>query len=290
MTTVDTFAAAFNRWPTSYRNWCPIISVPALPYSKFYNIEDSARPGFSKDGTGAAKIAIAKTESTANMAWIHYDIEISYMDMEAARESNTPLLEQIIAEGLTKMDLEIERVIFQGLSTDEGSVAINGFFDSGTNIASADAWDTAPNPVEHVVDAVASLNSYGYKEPFDWVCSLSLKPGLQKLHNAASDLSVANLIKQNYDIGNIYYQTHGTSTDLICYPLPLDTAQEGVWTMFQGNNKDNFRLAEAFRPWVRFDQNLNTRDNMFYGRIDWMGTIQIPRPKSITKHINVTLT
>jgi hypothetical protein len=287
LTTIDTFASQYNRWPTSYREWCPIITVPAIPYSKFYSIVDSARPGFSKDGTGTSKLAVAKQEHTANLVWIKYNIEIPYTDMIAARANNTPLLEQTLAEGLNKIDLEIERIIFQGLANEDGAIAISGLMDSGQNVTSADKWSTAPAPIEHMADGVLALNSYGYKEPFDVICSLSLKPDMQKLHNAASDMGHNKIVGANYDISNIYYAKHGASTDLKCYPLPAATSHDGVWVMVQGNNPQNFRLAEAFRPWIRMDSAVNTKDNMFFGRIDWMGTIQQPRVEATCHHLDV---
>ena len=286
LTLVDNVAANFERWPTSYRNWCPTISIDPLPYTEFYALTDANRPAFSKDGSYGAKLAVAKTKGTANTVWIKYDIEIPYAAMVAARKNGTPLLEQTVSEGLTKVDLEIESLIFKGLASETDAVAINGLCDVGTDTSvldDANAWDTPPAPFTNMRHNIAALEALGYTGPYTMVASVNLKTGAANLHNAAADKSHIELARELLGIDTVGWAVNGTSTDLICYPLPAAAADDGVALYFQTRNPDNFRLAEAWRPRLQMYNNgvLNPKTMCFEGKIDWMGTIQILRSAGI---------
>jgi hypothetical protein len=292
ITLIETAASDYAQWGTSYRQWCPITTIPATYYTKFYTMDAVTRPGFSKDGSYSMGMAVSKQENSSTLTWMRFKFEIPYQEMESARLSGVPYWSQYVTAAMTKLDHEIERLIIQGVDADEDSPSINGMFDSGSdmNNATCDAalWNTAPAPITHCGQAVNAMVAAGFEPPYNWILSINLLSGMKQLHNAASDLSCEDICRTNYNINGVFYGRTGTTTDLITYSFPTPATDDALYLMFKPDVQ-NFRLAQVFAPRIKMNPELDQGSNRYIGYAEWLGTVEIPRGTSIQWNNDVDL-
>lgn len=287
--TIEKAAHDFPELGGTVRQWIPRKKVPHAYATEWFTLNRVTRPQSSKFGRPGMGVRTARTAAEANSVYFRFDITWDFTEVEMARNAGVPIQTEDVRTARRQMEMEISRLVYQGLDDD---VYIAGLLDSGEDTDSGlddDLWDTVGEPIEHANQGTKDLIANHFPPPYIWVLSWNLWGGLAIKHNAAVDLSTREYIAKAYQVAPIYFEQNGTSTDLIVYPLPPATTDDGVWLMLKPA-MENFRLEEMTDGIeLHIDPKLDQDDMVYRAIMLWHGTLAIVQASSIVFEPDVDL-
>jgi len=295
---VTDFAMAANNYvklETSYTDLLPIKKIDDCYKHTWYVSTEFDGPQSSKDGREGYDVRTARTENSANVASLVYTFEIPRVEATMAQNAGVPLWSENVGNGLRKMNANICNWITTGTNAWD-KVAITGMYTGGTVCATAlDAiyWSTATSAFQHANAAFGQLNGYGFKGPFHWVLSSSLRSGLNIKYGAGDPSQIEMLDPFEVPKENlIFLEGSGISTTattrMNLYPMGSPAGDDGTW-LFYKKDPNYAYVAEVMPITTTISPELDVRRQCYHGRIEWRGTVAIVQAHSICYEEQVDL-
>ena len=281
---------------TAYGDILPIKRIPDGYTHTWYVSTEIDGPESSKDGRAPYDVRTARTPNSANIHSFVYTFEIPRVEVTMALNAGVPIWSENVGNAIRKMNDAILLLQIRGSQTWD-NVSITGMYGGGTDVNAgldATAWDTPPAPIlNHLSAGFGDLHTAGYKEPFTWLLSSVLKPGLIAKYGAG-DPSMQTMTQDfgvaPADIIFLPGTTDSTvaNTRTLLKPMGAATGDDGLWFLYKRDPNYAY-LAEVFAPTTTLDPALVTRLQSYHGRIEWRGTVAIVQASSISWEDQVDL-
>jgi hypothetical protein len=273
---------------SSYRQWCPVVSIPDGYTHEWYIQTKVPGAESSKDGRDYKNVQTAYTTATADIQSYRYGFSIPRVVVEMSRNAGKDIWGDNIAAALKHLDLDIAHLVLEG-SHSWDKVTINGLRDGGTDIGGTtdgDAWGTVTKPFTNANECWQAMSSAGFQGPYNWIVSDNVGLYLNSKYGAG-DPAEKLIIQETFDV-TIYLEDIGTSTELTTYPIAPASADDGVFFWVK-SDPSVFYLAEVFAPKVTLNPTLNEKLNAFEGYIEWRGTVAVVQATGIqyTNSVNI---
>jgi len=287
---VTDFAMAANdyvKYETPYTEILPIKRIKDCYVHKWYKSTEVDGPESSKDGRAGYDVRVARTEGEANVESLVYTFEIPRVEVTMAQNAGVPIWSENVGNSIRKMNDTICNHITTG-TNDWDKVAITGMYTGGTVVSTAlDAvkWETATSVLLHAKAGFADLFAAGYKPPYTWALSTSLRPGMNVKYGAGDPAQIDML--EPYGISQsdlIFLAGSGSSatatTRMNLYPMGTPVGDEGTWLMYK-KDPNNAYLAEVMPITTTINPELDMRRQCYHGRVEWRGTVAIVQATSL---------
>lgn len=287
---VTSFIMAANDYvalETPYTEILPIKKIDDCYVHKWYVSTEVDGPESSKDGRAGYDVRTARTEGEANVASLVYTFEIPRVEATMAQDAGVPIWSENVGNAIRKMNANICNWITTGTNAWD-KVAITGMYSGGTIAAtdlSAVKWDTATSVLLHAKAGFDQLHDYGYKGPYNWTLSSSLRSGMNVKYGAGDPAQIDMLDPYSIPKSNLMFLkgsgVHTTATTRMnLYPMGTPVGDEGTWLMYK-KDPNNAYLAEVMPITTTIKPELDFRRQCYHGRIEWRGTIAIVQATSI---------
>ena len=287
---VTAFAMAANNYvalETPYTQLLPIKRIAECYKHTWYVSTEVDGPESSKDGRMGYDVRTARTAASANVESLVYTFEIPKVEVEMAQNAGVPLWSENVGNAIRKLNANICNHITTGTNSWD-KVAITGMYTGGTVCATAlDAvkWNTATSVTLHAKAGFDQLFDYGYKPPFTWILSSSLRSGMNVKYGAGDPAQIDMLEPYGISKSDLIFLkgsgSSGTSTTRMnLYPMGSPAGDEGTWLMFKKDPNYAY-LAEVQPITTTILPELDVRNQCYHGRVSWRGTIAIVQATSI---------
>jgi hypothetical protein len=222
-------------------SWIPTKPLPDAKIVKDYELQRTEPIEGSLFGSSVTYVSTSMEETTRPVLTWRAGVSVNKNELNMAKEHGFDMLKNFLLPPLRTLNMQTAQLIFQGTTAARDKVAIDGMIDLGTDTDAGlddDPWDTAAEPIEHVVAGVKDLIDQGYMPPYTMIMSADLLTGYHALHNAAGGLTEAmlaagvglNSTSIRY-IDRAVFAAHGTDASHVVYPLPAATTDDGVWIL-----------------------------------------------------------
>lgn len=288
---VTDFAMAANDYvklESPYTDILPIKRINDCYVHKWYVSTEVEGPQSSKDGRDAYDVRVARTENEANVASLVYTFEIPRVEVTMAQNAGVPIWSENVGNSIRKMNDNICNWITTGTNAWD-KVAITGMYTGGTVVSTAlDAikWDSATSVTQHAAAGFGDLHAAGFKGPFHWVLSSSLRTGMNVKYGAGDPAQIDMLDPYEIPKENLTFLAGSglnttATTRMALYPMGTPAGDEGTWLMYK-KDVNNAYLAEVMPITTTIKPDLDFRRQCYHGRIEWRGTIAIVQATSIS--------
>ena len=276
----------YVKYEIPYTSILPIKRIPECYVHKWYVSTEVDGPESSKDGRAGYDVRVARTEGEANVASLVYTFELPRNEVEMAQQAGVPIWSENVGNSLRKLNDNICNWILTGTNSWD-KVAITGMYTGGTVCVTAlDAvkWDTATSPLLHAKAGFSQLFDYGYKPPYNWLLTTSLRSGLNVKYGAGDPAQIEMLgpygVAGNLDFVKGSGASTTATTRMNLYPAGTPAGDEGMWWMYK---KDpNYAYVAEVKPiTTTINPELDFRRQCYHGRIEWRGTVAIVQSTSI---------
>jgi len=287
---VTDFAMAANdyvKFETPYTSILPIKKIAQCYKHTWYVSTEVDGPESSKDGRAGYDVRVARTENSANVISYVYTFEIPKVEVEMAQNAGVPIWSENVGNATRKLNDTICNLITTG-SNSWDKVAITGMYTGGTVCSTAlDAvkWETATSVLLHAKAGFADLHAAGYKGPYHWCLSTSLRPGMNVKYGAGDPAQIDMLAPYEVPTSNLLFLAgSGASTTattrMNLYPMGTPAGDEGTWLMYKKDPNYAY-VAEVHPITTTINPELDVRNQCYHGRVAWRGTVAIVQATSI---------
>lgn len=288
---VTDFAMAANnyvKYETPYTEILPIKPIDDCYTHKWYVSTEVDGPESSKDSRGVYDVRTARTENSANVQSLIYTFEIPRNEVVMAQNAGVPIWSENVGNALRKENDAICNMITTGTNAWD-KVAITGMYTGGTVVSTAlDAvkWETATSVLLHAKAGFADLHAAGYKPPYNWTLSTSLRPGMNVKYGAGDPAQIDMLEPYGVSKSDLLFlagsgASSTATTRMNLFPMGTPVGDEGTW-LFYKKDPNNAYLAEVMPITTTIKPELDFRRQVYHGRIEWRGTVAIVQPTSIS--------